>query len=483
MKFGIHAVCLMRMIYLNKTLCKPRWASQRDLTCETDGDKLAQVANLLGFDLFDWQRFVADVGLEKDETGLYKYRSVCAQVGRQNGKSKLIETRIAFELLQPKRHVAYTAQDRNMAKSKWEEHLLSFQLSPKFAKRIARVSRVNGSEKIYMRNGSTYGIVTPNDKGARGLSLNLMVIDEALTHPLSLIANLQPTLATKRNGQLWILSNAGRPGESELLEHYREIGHREIAEPQNKLAWFEWCPESDEFDYMNEEVWYQAIPSLHEEKGVLLEAVREAATTNSPEIFTKEWLNVWPSRDAVQVINTELWDSLARTDITVGNKIVFGVDISRERDRASIGASGLVRDFTPVELIECKEGTSWVLPRLVELCKKYNTKVVIDTGSPAASLIPELEKQNIGVMSIHLRDYARACGSFYDAVQAKTITHLDDPNLRSAIMGSTKRPLGDSWAWNRQSTTNITPLVAVTLARYGVVTKIEDQPVVRSKIY
>ena len=54
------------MICLNKTLCKPRWASQRDPACETDGDKLAQVARLLGFDLFDWQRFVADVGLEKN---------------------------------------------------------------------------------------------------------------------------------------------------------------------------------------------------------------------------------------------------------------------------------------------------------------------------------------------------------------------------------------------------------------------------------
>lgn len=473
----------MMVIFLNKTLCVPRWASQRDPVLVTDGEKLAQVAKLLGFDLFDWQRYVADVGLEKDVNDAYKYRTVAAQVGRQNGKSKLIETRIAFELLQPKRHVAYTAQDRNMAKNKWEEHLLSFQMSPKFSKRIARVSKVNGSEKIYMRNGSTYGIVTPNDKGARGLSLNLMVIDEALTHPLSLIANLQPTLATKRNGQLWILSNAGRPGESELLEHYREIGHREIAEPQNKLAWFEWCPAKDEFDYLDENVWYEAIPSLHEEKGVLIEAVREAAATNSPEIFTKEWLNVWPSRDSVQVINTELWDSLARTDITVGNQVIFGVDISRERDKAAIGVSALVKDFTPIELIECKQGTTWVLPRLIELCKRYNTKVVIDTGSPAASLIAELEKQNIGVMSIHLRDYARACGSFYDAVQAKTICHLDDPNLRSAILGSTKRPLGDSWAWNRQSTTNITPLVAVTLARYGVVTKIEDQPVVRSKIY
>lgn len=471
------------MTFLSKTLCKPRWASARDVSLQTDGDKLAQVAKLLGFNLFDWQKLVADVGLEKYEDGTYKYRTIACQCGRQNGKSKLIETRIAYELLQPRRHVAYTAQDRNMAKNKWEEHLLSFQLSPKFWKRVAKVSRVNGSEKLYMRNGSTYGIVTPNDKGARGLSLNLMVIDEALTHPLSLIANLQPTLATKKNGQLWILSNAGIPGESELLEHYRELGHREIADPTNKLAWFEWTPLKDEFDYMDEKVWYEAIPSLHEEKGVLLEAVREAATTNSPEIFTKEWLNVWPSKYAVQVIQTELWDSLARTDITVGNKVVFGVDISRERDRASIGVASLVRDFTPLELIECKEGTSWVLPRLIELCKKYNTKVVIDTGSPAATLIAELEKQNIGVMSIHLRDYARACGSFYDAVQAKTICHLDDPNLRNAILGSTKRPLGDSWAWSRQSTTNITPLVAVTLARYGVVANVEDQPVARSKIY
>jgi len=469
------------MISLSK--CPPRWASLRDPAWQTDGDKMTVVADLLGYTLFEWQQYVCDVGLEKDKQGNYKYRTVCAQVSRQSGKSKLIETRIAYELLQPKRHVAYTAQDRNMAKVKWDEHLLSFLMSPKFSKRIGKVSKTNGSEKIYMRNGSTYGIVTPNDKGARGLSLNLMVIDEALTHPLSLIANLQPTLATKRNGQLWMMSNAGRPGQSELLEHYRELGHREIADPQNKLAWFEWSPLSDDFDYMDERVWYQAIPSLHEDKGVLLEAVREAAQTNSAEIFTKEWLNVWPAKDAVQVIGTEFWDSLARTDIVLGSEVVFGVDISRERDRAAIGVSGLVRDFTPIELVECKEGTSWVLPKLIELCKKYKTKVVIDTGSPAASLIAELQKNEVGVMAIHLREYARACGSFYDAVMAKTICHIDDPNLRSAIMGSSKRPLGDSWAWNRQSTTNITPLVAVTLARYGVVTKIDDKPVARSKMY
>lgn len=463
-------------------LCAPRWSTPRDYAYESDGERLAKVARLMGFELFAWQRLVADVGLERKGDG-YRYRTVGCAVGRQSGKSKLIETRIAYELLQPSRHVAYTAQDRNMAKLKWEEHIHSLESSPALAKYIRKVSRNNGSERLYMKNGSMYSIVTPNDKGARGMSLNLMVIDEALTHPLSLVAALQPTLATRKNGQLWILSNAGIPGESELLQHYRNIGHTGVQDDNNPLAWFEWAPAEDKFDYMDEAVWRQAIPSLGESYGVLIEAVREAALTNSPDIFMKEWLNVWISSEAAQVVATELWDSLARTDIIVGSRMVLGVDISRERDRASIGVSSLVSGMTPVEVVEARDGVGWLVPRLIEIAKKWKAPVVIDAGSPAGSIIGQLENAGVKVIAIGLRDYARACGSFYDAVQERTICHLDDPNLRDAIIGSSKRPLGDSWAWNRQSTTNITPLVAVTLARYGLVNEPEEKPVVRSQIF
>jgi hypothetical protein len=464
------------------TACPPRWATPRDPNLPTDGALLEKVANLMGFSLYNWQRLVADTALEKSD-GYYYFRTVGVGVGRQSGKSKLVETRIALELLRGRRNVAYTAQDRNMAKLKWQEHVTSFERCPEIAKKIHRISYINGSERIYMKNGSSYGIVTPNDKGARGMSLNLMVIDEALTHPLSLIASLQPTLATRKDGQLWILSNAGIPGKSELLQHYRQVAHANIDDRSTRLAWFEWAPHDEKFDYMDEAIWSQAIPSLGESNGVLIEAVREAANTNSPEIFTKEWLNVWPALEAVQVIPTDLWDSLARTDITVGNKVVLGVDISRERDKSSIAVSGLVRDITPVEIIEAKDGANWVLPRLIEIAKKWNAPVVIDNGSPASSMIGQLENAEVKVISIGLRDYARACGSFYDAVQARTICHLDDPNLRQAIEGSSKRALGDSWAWSRHSTNNITPLVAATLARYGVVNEPEDKPVQRSKIF
>ena len=61
----------MMVIFLSKILCPPRWATKRDESLPTDGDKLAQVAKLLGFDLFDWQRLIADVGLEKDSVENY----------------------------------------------------------------------------------------------------------------------------------------------------------------------------------------------------------------------------------------------------------------------------------------------------------------------------------------------------------------------------------------------------------------------------
>ena len=286
----------------------PRWGTDRDPASQTDGEVLRRVARLMGFELFPWQAHVADVSLEKQD-GRYRYRTVCTQVGRQNGKSKLISARIAMEAMKPGHHIAYTAQDRNMARAKWEEHVEILESAPRLRKKIKRVSRVNGSEKIFFTNGSSYGIITPNaSKGGRGTSLDLVVIDEALTHKLELISALQPTLGTKENGQLWIVSNAGHPIQSELLMHYRNLGHAHLQDPSSDLAWFEWSPLVDEFDYMDEEVWYQAIPSLDLEFGVKLRAVREAANTNSPEIFTREWLNVWPAREAVQVVSPDLWD-------------------------------------------------------------------------------------------------------------------------------------------------------------------------------
>lgn len=463
-----------------KSLIPPRWGTKRDHRRKTMGSALAEVAKAMGYDLFPWQRHVVDIAMEY-RNNKYIYRTCGVAVGRQNGKSSLVATRIAFEAIHPRHKIAYTAQDRNMARSKWEEHVEILMRSP-FKAKIKHVVRTNGNEHVIFKNGSTYQITTPNNKGGRGSSLDLVVIDEALTHDLSLIGALQPTLATKPNGQLWILSNAGDE-RSTLLAHYRNLAHNQLQENTSKLAWFEWSPHNDKFDYLSETTWKQAIPSLGQKNGVTLEAVREAANTNSPEIFTREWLNVWAAKEATQVIETEIWDELVRSDAIIGDAVVLGVDMTRERDKACIAASGSVSGLNPIEIVDMRDGTSWLQPRLIEIAKKWNATVVIDTGSPAASLIGQLELNNVKILPIGLQEYARACGNFYDAVHAKTLCHLGDDNLRQAIIGSAKRPLGDSWAWNRRTASNITPLVAATLAHYGITNLPSTVPILRSRIF
>ena len=441
----------------------PRWATKRNPDRVSHGPALERVANNLGFELFEWQKQVSDTALELDKDGNYHYRTVGATVGRQNGKTTLLVFRIALELLKPNTMTIFTSQDRNAARHKFDEHC-ELLLSTPFRKRIKKQIRANGQEALIMNNGAQYRIVTPNATGARGLTVDLAVIDEALAHDLRLVSAIQPTMATKKSAQLWITSNAGGP-YSTMLQHYRKLGQAESP----ALSWHEWAPYEDNFDIHDEEVWEQAIPTLGETHGVTIGAVREAVQTTDPTIFAQEWLNVWPSLVTQNVIDSDKWAKLARQDIQIGSFMIFAVDISPNRDKASIGAAGLSGAFTAVEVIESENRIGWVKDRIIQLYEKWKMPFVIDSGAAASSLIGELEEAGVEVIAVNMRQYGQACGSFYDAVEEGTVAHLGDVRLQTAVDNATRRKLGEQWAWSRKSDADITPLVSVTLARFALV--------------
>jgi len=63
----------------------------------------------------------------------------------------------------------------------------------------------------------------------------------------------------------------------------------------------------------------------------------------------------------------------------------------------------------------------------------------------------------------------RACGDFHDAAVHAQLAHRGDYRLTDAVAGATKRQVADAWAWRRRGGADITPLVAATLARWGIV--------------
>ena len=154
-----------------------------------------------------------------------------------------------------------------------------------------------------------------------------------------------------------------------------------------------------------------------------------------------------------------------------GFDVCFTFDVTPDRSRSAIGVAGKRPDgLTHIELVEHKRGTGWVAPRMAELLSKHETVgVVCDGVGPAASLLGAMDDHDIEVDVLTAREYGQACGRFYDAVTEKTLRHLGDNALEMAVRGAAKRPLGDAWAWSRKtSSVDISPLVAVTLALFGV---------------
>jgi hypothetical protein len=81
----------------------------------------------------------------------------------------------------------------------------------------------------------------------------------------------------------------------------------------------------------------------------------------------------------------------------------------------------------------------------------------------------KLDDRGVEYEAVNAQEHARACGMLFDTVEQSGLKHLAQAELTAAIKGAAKRPLGDAWAWARKSSaSDISPLVAVTLALYGV---------------
>lgn len=453
------------------TLVPPLYSTPRRPTRPTHGPQLVKVAGLLGWSMFEWQRFAADVSMEFDPyTRVPHYRTVGVSVARQNGKTTLVLARIAAQLIQPRQTVVYTAQDRSMARFKWAEHVEMLMGTP-FAALVRRIERVNGREALVMNNGSRYLIVTPGDKKAgRSLSVDLAVIDEAFSQrDMGLIGAIEPTMATRPRAQLWILSNAGT-AESVLWRHYTDLGRSVVDLERSPLAWLEWAP-PDGADRLDPVTWRCANPTLGLPHGILMSHL-EGTVLGDPVTFDREYLNLWSDLNMLTGIDPVTWAACGPRDDYVqalASPVVLGVDVTPDRDRGSLVAVSGPDGRTPIEVIEHTADLDRLVRRTVEVARRWDSVVVIDRGSPAANAIPAIEKAGVAVRSLSIVDFTRACVDFHDAAVHARLSHAGDYRLTDAVAAATKRKVVDTWAWQRRGGTDLTCLIGATLGRWGIV--------------
>jgi hypothetical protein len=443
------------------------------------------VARKLGKPFMPWQQHVADVILEIDPTtGLLVYQEFGLTVPRQSGKSTFVLAKSthrcsATGFFGGRQKLVYTAQTRQKAREKWDEdYAAELEASAAFKNRV-RAHRGPGNEHLRFSNGSRFGIEANTEKAGHGSTLDEAYIDEAFAQvDFRLEQAFGPAMITRKNKQLGWISTAGWLDASAYLQQKIALGRAVVDDPTSKIAYFEWSA-PDDCDPGDPLVWADCMPALGHtiDESAIRAEYEKAVLAEKLNDFKRAYLNLWVPKESLgeSVIRQSVWDSLAdRDDVPLPHigKVALAVDSDPERSRTSIVAAGVRADGMPlVELIENLPGVEWAAHRVMDIVSRNPALVVvIDKRSTAASLIGQLERARMPIVGTDAATMAQATGQFYDAAtETGLLRHLDQVELNQALRSAVKRPLSDSWAWDRRTATaDITPLTAATLALWGL---------------
>lgn len=454
------------------TVARPRFATPRTPERQTLGDEVAEIARTLGWELMPHQRLPLDVGLEIDpSTGTFAYRDITITEPRQGGKSTrmlaLMVWRVIMYALRSGRYqrCAYSAQSGYDARKKllWD-WVPVVEASP-LDEHMTRVYRAGGDEA--MQFGLSRIEVTANTVGsAHGKVIDLPVIDEAFddTDDRREQAFI-PAMATRDDAQLWVCSTAGTE-EAVYLNRKVELGRAAVERGDTHgTAFFEWSARDLEHAH-DPEAWPEFIPAYN--RTINRATIEHAQRTMSESEFARAFGNVWTPTET-HVIPWANWLACINADAAPSGGLHLAVDANPDRTAAVIVAAS--KESLAVEVIDKRQGLSWVVQRLGELRERHDVRsTVLHGGGPAGTLIGALERSGAVLHIATDTEMMLAAGTFYDAVLEGTLSVRPSEVLDDAVAGARRRQRGDAFSWSRRSpSTDLSPLVAASLAVWRAV--------------
>lgn len=414
------------------------------------------------------------------------YREIRRTVPRQSAKTTATFIEDVHRMLHGERHgwgkrpvAAFTAQHASDARDKMvNEWMPVVEFSDLVGELLGGCTekgflRSNGKESIKWAGGGRMITFPPNVTGAHGQTLDRVTVDEAFAFPDNRAEQgARHAMITRKSPQIVIQSTAGTIESKYLREKVDDGRQRVIDGTSGHVYYLEYSVGPDD-DINNPEHWWRWMPALG--YTIDIEAVKLEHDTLDADEFFRAYGNGWTG-SSTQIIPAVSWAAsyAARTPRTDGSPVWMSVDISPGVDNKGRTASIAVASFRDHEIhvavIAHGVGTAWVAKKLGELTRMHSVRrLYIDPTGDAGQIVPDIKRTSMANMEIvDTKTMAAACGRFHQGVIDSVIRHCDQVLLNAAVEGADKRTLDDSWAWKRRtSTTDISPLVAVTLAAWG----------------
>jgi len=299
----------------------------------------------------------------------------------------------------------------------------------------------------------------------RSFASDLSMIDEGREFTLETGHEFEraifPTQATGRGGQFQLWSNAGT-ATSTWLRKWRDIGRASITDPASDIAYLEYAA-PDDADISDPRVWAANHPGLGHH--VLIDALAADYLSLEPDDFAAEYLGLWPETQIDARLLAGWLAATADVEVSLGDPVVFGLEVSADRSRVLVAAVGTAADGGPAAalILEAELAPGWVALLTDELARWRPSSIVFDAAGPVRALRPELEALPINVAELGTRDVIAAAGAFYDRVCVAALGHGDDPRLEAAVTAARQRAAGGAWLFDRRASAAL-PVLAVAAA-------------------
>jgi hypothetical protein len=487
-------------------------------------------------ELLPWQRWWLIHALELRPDGSFRFRTIVTLVARQQGKTWLLKILALWAMyLGIARMVLGSAQSLDIARESWQGAVDQAADQPELAAEVANVRQANGEQCLTLINGARYRITASTGKAGRGLSVDLLILDELREHrDWAAWAALSKTTMARPNALTVCISNAGDdksvvlnqlrdaalPGIARGIEMLEALANGEnpqaLDDPSDGLALFEWSA-PDGCELSDPDGWAQAMPGLGH--GTITEAaVRSALATDSPAVFRTELLcQRVPTLDSA--IDPAAWKACADRGgslAPVRSRVALCVDVSPDYAHVTlVGGARLDDGRVRLQLIGYWSGPDALhqaeaaMPELIR--KVQPAEFGWFPGGPSAALAPSLRAWRLkfrrtvpkyrkndltGVTELVLDnedEFARmssglekeACQALAAAVSGGRVLQPDSELLNAHIFGATKLRSGDGWRFGRpiDGGQHVDAAYACAGAYYLASLVPDDPPPMRAKVY
>ncbi|WP_336793002.1 hypothetical protein [Gordonia malaquae] len=437
--------------------------------------------------LFPWQDESMHATLRwNPETGLWTHSTCVIIVPRQNGKSEILLYRALYGLFVLGETIVFSVQRWKTGKKIADRFFKMVRARSSLRRHLAKAPTMSaGQAEMVLNSGASISFITRSpDSGTGFEGVDLVIYDEAYNLSAGDKSALDPTQLASPNPQRIFASSAVNldiHANGVELTALREEG---LAGNSEGLYLAEWMA-APNMDRLAPATWRYANPSygIIQTDAKMRDALRGQTTQRARTVFDVNYLGrgKWPrlATDVVSMYDDTVLDHAesigAADDLVLQHSIALSVDRSYAGREWSIAAAQLTADDQPyLELGFTGTATNAdIVAKIKAVVDAWDpVVVVIDNKSPAKVLVPLLVAAGIEPVLTHAGHIAAACKGIEDDLLDEQLAMATQPVLRQAWTAAAKRtmPMGD-WAWDRvDGGETIAPLVAATLARWGLLT-------------